>query len=221
MTPEEELEQYLIYLKEVPDNVWDSYVVSQDLYARHYTQRIREVIALRGKETGRNRAAEILMKGQTTDELIYQDKLTLKLASPDEFLMPDSVNFAEYHNGEIKISRRLLQALERHKDLLCRHLGCFCPQDILFYHELFHHYEDTVEGLENAGLIVEIKVVPFFTKKVSPDSAGEIAAYEFSRKVSGIAFHPYVLGLFGLYLFKKSYACKIVKDIEYFIENTI
>ena len=86
--------------------------------------------------------------------------------------------------------------------------------DVLFYHELYHHFEDIKRIiLENAGITYEVKPLPFIKKKISPESAGEIAAYEFARQMQKIDFHPYILGIIGLYAYKKETAEKIIEDI--------
>ena len=61
--------------------------------------------------------------------------------------MPDSINFAEYHDGNILISKRLLEVLEQKKELLRAGLGDFKVWDVLFYHELYHHFEDIEDHL--------------------------------------------------------------------------
>ena len=92
-------------------------------------------------------------------------------------------------------------------------LGVFDPWNVLFCHELYHYFEDVEEGLENAGISFEVKPIPFVKKKISPESAGEIAAYEFARQMQKIDFHPYILGIIGLYAYKKEVAEKIIENI--------
>lgn len=201
-------------LKVIPKNRWDDYILRQDLFYRHYTEEMCQDIVQKAKEAGRKKALEVSAESRDMEELIRINGLKVKIAQDKEFIMPDSINFAEYHDGEIKISKRLLRALDKNKDTLFRVLGEFQPCSVLFCHELYHFYEDTEENLENAGITIKIKPIPFINKTISPESAGEIAAYEFAGQMQKIDFHPYILGLIGLYEYDRNAADSIMNSIS-------
>ena len=74
----------------------------------------------KAKEAGRRKAFEILTEGADINELIRKYGLNVKDAEDKEFIMPDSINFAEYHDGNILISKRLLEVLEQKKETFAR-----------------------------------------------------------------------------------------------------
>lgn len=207
------LAQILNTLKGVPEEKWDRYILRQDMFYRHYTEEMCGGIICRSRQTGKKKAGEILGGDTAPEYLIRKNGLEVRIAEDEEFLMPDSVNFAEYHDGRIRISKKLLTALDRNSEALRSVLGSFRPYDILFFHELYHYYEETEEGLENAGISYKIRLMPFINKRISPESAGEIAAYEFTKQVNNISFHPYILGIAGLYVYEPEMAEEIVSDI--------
>ncbi len=207
------LAEVISSLKAVSDEEWDAYILRLDIFYRHYTKEMCRNIISRAKEAGRKKAYEASREGEEIDHLVKRNSLKVSVVEDKEFIMPDSINFAEYHDNNIRISRRLLRSLDINKAVISKELGDFEPSHVLFYHELYHYYEDVEENFENAGISFKIKPVPFITKTISPDSAGEIAAYEFAKQMQKIQFHPYILGIIGLYEYNRDAAEKIMKDI--------
>lgn len=210
-----ELSDILRGLKNIPEDKWDRYILRQDLFYRYYTEEMRHAIITGAKEAGKKKTHEIMGEGHVSPgTLACESELDVRVSGEEEFLMPDSVNFAEYHDGRIKISKKLLDALDKNKEVIHDVLGEFSPYDVLLCHELYHYYEEERPETENAGLSLKVKMMPFVTKRVSPESAGEIAAYEFAKQMTGIRFHPYILGLAGLYEYDSALACDIMNEIN-------
>ncbi len=199
-------------IKKIPSENWDAYILMQDIFYRHYTNAMKKAIIDEAKKAGKRKADELQERKSVSPQMLIKELgLEVRIASEKEFYMPDSINLAEYHDGKIKISKKLLVSLEQNKTDVCEILGISEPYEVLFYHELYHFYEE-IES-ENAGLSFQVRLFPFFSRTISPESAGEIAAYEFAKCMTGIRIHPYGMGLAGLYKYEPETVKKIIGDV--------
>ena len=187
---DKELREILLELKHVPHEIWKQYIISKDLYARHFKADDYAFIAKKATEVGNALAENTLAKYGSISEILSSMNLNLSYGTKDQFLMPNKINFAQYYNNSILMSQEFIHAIESDKAELIDIFGDFEIEDLIISHELFHYFEEKDLVSKNAGVKINVNIIPFIKQKISPDSAGEIAAFAFSQAFCHYNFYP-------------------------------
>lgn len=207
------MEMLIMKCMKVTDEQWNDYLVDQDKYSRLFSDTQRVEIKQSSLAMAHSEAEKIKTEELEISMLLKKMNVSANTVDKKEFLMPNLINFAQYQDSKILISKNFLDILNQNLPMLISYLGSFNPYDLLLYHELYHHIEETNPEHENAGLHLEIHPFYFITKRISPSSAGEIAAFEFARLVTGVKFHPSLIGIIGLGTVKYELAEKILDKL--------
>ena len=176
------------------NNEWSMHILKQDRFFRYFSPRQCEEFIRLATKLGNDMALKVKAGDKYSPEYLTKKyNLMVKLGREYDFLMPGVVNFAQYHLNTITLSQDYIERMEQLQPELELILGPFDVKMLMFYHELFHYFEEQDPQLENAGIRISIQPLPLLKRTISPESIGEIAAFAFAKTMAGIAFHPCLL----------------------------
>lgn len=211
-----EMREAMVKCLSLPDESWMNYLLKQDMYHHRYDRNQCDMIVRAGEAKGREKAEAVLKAGYSGDnlkELAESLGVKVQLVLEEQFAAVKGIHFAQYCDKEILISKDMVKAIAERLKMCDINLDEQKVFNILLSHELYHYYEEEEPELENGGLKLNVKILPFLKRKISPSSAGEIAAFLFARTLMKLSFHPCLLEIAGLWKKNPELARIVVRNL--------
>ncbi|HIU76918.1 MAG TPA: hypothetical protein IAC62_13615 [Candidatus Pelethocola excrementipullorum] len=214
---EREMRETMAKCLSLSDESWMNYLLKQDLYYHRYDKNQCDAIVDDGEARGRRKAEFILgnsgFSGDNLKEFTEDLGVKVQLVSDEQFAAAKGIHFAQYCNKEIMVSKDMVKAIAKGLRMCEIDLDEQKVFNILLSHELYHYYEEEDSELELDSLKLKVQILPFLNRRISPSSAGEIAAFSFARTLMKLSFHPCLLEVAGLWKKKPELAHSMVRNI--------